>query len=153
MASFNKVIILGNLTRDPELRVTSAGAPICKFGLASSRAFTTADGTRKEEVLFLDIDAFGRPAEVIAKYATKGKPLLVEGRLRYDQWEAPSGERRNKLTLVLESFQFVGAKPVDAHSGEELGSTHYDEHHASRAHTRTPMPAPSHTEPDEDIPF
>lgn len=153
MASFNKVILLGNLTRDPELRVTSAGAPICKFGLAVSRSFTTADGSRREEVVFVDVDAFGRPAEVIAKYATKGKPLMIEGRLRLDQWETPTGERRNKLTIVLESFQFVGARPAE---GEDGSHAPFEDQSIGRAPSRAPMPvsaAPAPISPDEDIPF
>lgn len=157
MASFNKVVLLGNLTRDPDLRVTAGGASICKFGLACSRAFTTADGNRREEVVFVDIDAFGRPAEIIAKYATKGKPLLVEGRLRFDQWESASGERRNKLTIVLETFQFVGARSEG--SEEMMGGASYEET-ASVARAATPAiranaapSAPSEPDFDEDVPF
>jgi single-strand DNA-binding protein len=116
MASFNKVILLGNLTRDPELRVTTGGSNICKFGLACSRSFTAQDGSKREETLFVDVDAFGRPAEVISKYMAKGRPILVEGRLRLDQWETQSGDKRSKHTVVLESFQFVGAR------GENEGS-------------------------------
>ncbi len=157
MASFNKVILLGNLTRDPELRVTASGAPICKFGLAASRAFTTADGTRREEVVFVDIDAFGRPAEVIAKYATKGKPLLVEGRLRFDQWESQTGERRNKLTIVLESFQFVGARTETGEEAHAAGGHTYEEHAPAPRSTTSSRPAPAAApavaELDEDVPF
>ena len=80
MASFNKVILMGNLTRDPETRVTATGLTICK--LAVSRSFTTKDGERREETTFVDIDAFGKQAEVITKYFRKGKPILIEGRLK-----------------------------------------------------------------------
>ena len=96
MASFNKVILMGNLTRDPELRVTPGGLTICKFGLASTRVYYTQDRERKEETLFVDIDAFGRSAENIAKYMKKGRPILVEGRLRYNTWETPNGDKRSK---------------------------------------------------------
>ena len=109
MASFNKVILLGNLTRDPELRVpASTGNAICKLGLAVNRRYNTRDGEQREETTFVDIDAFGRQAETLAKYCRKGSGLLVEGRLRLDQWETQQGEKRSKLNVVLENFQFVG---------------------------------------------
>lgn len=110
MSSFNKVILMGNLTRDPEMRVTPNGMAICKIGLAVNRQFTTQDGERREEVTFVDIDAFGRQAEVIAKYMSKGRPILIEGRLRLDQWETPQGDKRSKLGVVCENFQFVGGR-------------------------------------------
>ncbi|MDP4611336.1 MAG: single-stranded DNA-binding protein, partial [Opitutales bacterium] len=91
MASFNKVILMGNLTRDPETRVTATGLTICKLGLAVSRVYSTKDGERKEETTFVDIDAFGKQAEVITKYMRKGKAIHVEGRLKLDQWEGNDG--------------------------------------------------------------
>jgi single-strand DNA-binding protein len=108
MASFNKVILLGNLTRDPELRVTAGGASVCKFGLATSRKYMTKDGEQREDTTFVDIDAFGKTAETISKYCRKGKALMVEGRLKYDQWEGADGAKRSKLSVALESFQFIG---------------------------------------------
>lgn len=109
MASFNKVILLGNLTRDPELRVpASTGNAICKLGMAVNRRYSTRDGEQREETTFVDIDAFGKPAEILAKYCSKGSGLLVEGRLKLDQWETQAGDKRSKLTVVLENFQFVG---------------------------------------------
>ena len=111
MASYNKVILLGNLTRDPEVRVTPGGMSICKFGLAVNRTFNTKDGEKREETTFVDIDAFGRQAEVIAKYLGKGRAIFVEGRLRLDQWDDKgTGEKRSKLGVVLENFQFVGGR-------------------------------------------
>ena len=107
MASFNKVILLGNLTRDPETLTTTGGNTICKFTLAVSRKYSTRDGERREETTFVDIDAFGRPAENITKYLRKGSPLMVEGRLKLDQWESNDGQKRSKLGVVLESFQFI----------------------------------------------
>ena len=107
-SSFNKVILMGNLTRDPELRVTPNGVNICKIGIATSRRYKTQSGEEREETTFIDVDSFGRQAEVISKYFTKGKPILIEGRLRYDQWESKTGEKRSKLTVILENFQFVG---------------------------------------------
>lgn len=117
MPSFNKVILLGNLTRDPELRVTSGGNSICKLGMAVSRQFTTKDGEKREETTFVDIDSFGKQAEVISKYMRKGRPLMVEGRLRLDQWETNDGQKRSKLCVVLENFQFVGARNDDDGGG------------------------------------
>ena len=109
MASFNKVILMGNLTRDPELRVTANGNSICKLGLATSRVYSTKDGERREETTFVDIDAFGKQAEVINKYMRKGRPIMVEGRLKLDQWES-DGQKRSKLSVVLENFQFLGSR-------------------------------------------
>lgn len=108
MANFNKVILMGNLTRDPEMRVTPNNVSICKLGIAVNRVYSTKDGERKEETTFVDVDAFGRQAEVISKYLRKGRPILIEGRLKYDQWETNEGQKRSKLGVVLENFQFVG---------------------------------------------
>ena len=108
MANFNKVILAGNLTRDPELRYTPNGKAIAKFGLAINRNWTTDTGEKKEEVTFVDIDSFGRQAEVISQYLKKGRPVLVEGRLKLDQWDdKQSGQKRSRLGVVLESFSFL----------------------------------------------
>jgi single-strand DNA-binding protein len=108
MASYNKVILIGNLTREPELRVTASGLSICKLSLAVNRSYTTKDGEKQEEVAYIDVDSFGRQAETIAKYLSKGNPLLVDGRLKLDSWESKEGEKRSKLGVVLESFTFLG---------------------------------------------
>ena len=109
MASFNKVILMGNLTRDPELRYTPSGTAIAKMGLAVNRVWRDSEGQQKEEVTFVDVDAFGKQAETIGQYMQKGRPILVEGRLKLDQWEDKnSGQRRSKLGVVLERFTFVG---------------------------------------------
>src|SRR5213075_3370983 len=111
MANFNKVILAGNLTRDPELRYTPTGTAIAKFGLAINRTWKTETGETKEEVTFVDIDAFGRQAEVISQYMKKGKPFLVEGRLRLDQWEDKTTHQKvSKLKVVLETFSFIDSK-------------------------------------------
>ena len=110
MASFNKVILVGNLTRDPELRVTGTGLSICKIGLAVNRSYTNKDGESKDEATYVDIDAFGKQAEILGKYMQKGRPLMVEGRLKLDQWESSDGQKRSKLGVVLESFQFIGGR-------------------------------------------
>lgn len=108
MANFNKVIIAGNLTRDPELRYTPKGTAIARLSMALNRKWKNDSGEMQEEVTFVDVDAFGRQAEVIAQYMKKGRPLLVEGRLRLDQWEdKQSGARRSQLRVVLDSFSFI----------------------------------------------
>ena len=110
MASFNKVILMGNLTRDPEVRTTPSGLKIAKFGLAVNRKYRTRDNEQKEEVTFVDIDAFGPQAETLERYCEKGSPLLVEGRLRLDQWQTSNGDKRSKLCVVLENFQLMGGR-------------------------------------------
>ena len=121
MASFNRVILAGNLTRDPELRYTPKGLAISKIGLAINRTWKNEAGETKEEVTFVDVDSFGRQAEVIAQYFKKGRPILIEGRLRLDQWDdKQTGQKRTKLGVILEGFSFVdsnrgdGGTPSDA---------------------------------------
>jgi single-strand DNA-binding protein len=110
MANFNKVILAGNLTRDPEMRYTPKGMAIAKFSLAINRVWKNEAGESKEEVTFVEIDAFGRQAETISQYLKKGSPLLVEGRLKLDQWDdKQTGQKRSKLGVVLEGFQFLGS--------------------------------------------
>src|SRR5277367_1770148 len=111
MANFNKVILAGNLTRDPELRYTPKGMAIAKFGLAINRTWKSETGESKEEVTFVDVDAFGRSAENIGQYFKKGRPILIEGRLKLDQWDdKQTGQKRSRLGIVLESFQFLDSK-------------------------------------------
>ena len=111
MSSFNKVILMGNLTRDPELRSLPSGTTVVNFGLAvSERWKDKTTGEQREEVCFVDVDAFGRQGEVVNEYFSKGKPILVEGRLRFRQWETDSGEKRSKLSVTLDRFSFVGSR-------------------------------------------
>jgi single-strand DNA-binding protein len=119
MASFNKVILLGNLTRDPEMRTTNSGLSICKLGIAMTRMARGSDGESREEVVFVDVDAYGKQAEVIGRYFSKGKPIFIEGRLRLDQWESAAGEKRSKLNVVLENFQFVSSARSDDDGGSD----------------------------------
>ena len=149
MASFNKVILMGNLTRDPEMRVTPNGHSICKLGLAVSRTFSTRDGERREETAFVDIDAFGKQAEVIAKYMRKGRPIMVEGRLKLDQWESNEGQKRSKLGVVLENFQFLGSRD-DNQEGYENSSP--PERGESNSADATPT-AQNDDALDQDVPF
>jgi single-strand DNA-binding protein len=106
MASLNKVILLGNLTRDPELRYTPSGTPVANFGLAVSRRYSQGE-ERKEEVCFIDIVAFGRQAEVVGEYLSKGRPVLIEGRLQWRSWESQDGQKRSKHEVVAENVQFM----------------------------------------------
>src|SRR5438093_12345241 len=110
MANFNKVLLMGNLTRDPEVRYTPKGTAIATIGLAVNRVWSTESGEKKEEVTFVDVDVWGRQAETIGQYMSKGRPIFIEGRLRLDQWDdKQTGQKRSKLKVVCESFQFIGA--------------------------------------------
>lgn len=110
MANFNKVLLMGNLTRDPQLKYLPNQTPVVEFGLASNRRYTT-NGEQREEVTFVDCSAFGRPAEIINQYCQKGKPIFIEGRLKFDSWEdRTSGQKRSKLSVVVDNFQFLGGR-------------------------------------------
>lgn len=109
MASFNKVILIGNLTRDPELRYTPKGTANVRIGLAVNRKYKDANGQLQEEVSFIDADAWSQQAETIAQYMRKGNPMLVEGRLKQDSWDdKQTGQKRTALRVVIENFQFLG---------------------------------------------
>lgn len=149
MANFNKVILAGNLTRDPELRYTPKGTALARLGVAINRTWTSESGEKKEETTFVDVDAFGKQAEVIAQYLRKGRPILIEGRLRYDTWDdKQTGQKRSKLSVVLESFSFLDSGPRAAEGGA-----------APPAASRQAAPAAAAAEseppsPDEDdVPF
>ncbi len=122
MASFNKVILMGNLTRDPEHRVTPSGLSICKLGMAVNRKYTKQDGTKAEDTTFVDIDAFDKQAEIISKYFKRGDPILIEGRLRLDTWESNTGEKRSKLKVVLDRFEFI-SRSREAEGGQGGGTS------------------------------
>ena len=108
MANFNKVMLMGNLTRDVEMRTTQGGTQVAKLGMAINRKWTQ-NGESKESTCFVDMTAFGRQAEVLSQYVGKGSPLFVEGRLEYSTWEGQDGQKKNKLEVVIENFQFIGA--------------------------------------------
>ena len=152
MASFNKVILVGNLTRDPELRYTPKGTAVAKLGLAVNRQWKTDTGEAREEVTFIDVDAFGRSAEVIGQYCKKGKPLMIEGRLKYDTWEdKQTNQKRSKLSVVLETFQFLG----DGNRGGAEGAPSGAAPAARRPATTAEPPAADSEGPplDDDVPF
>ena len=155
MANLNRVLLIGNLTRDPELRVTPKGTSICQFGLAVNRTFKDGTGQSREETTFVDIEAWGRQGEVISKYCTKGRPLFVEGRLRFDQWEdKTSGQKRSRLTVVLENFQFIGGRGEGEMENQALGSASNASPERHSPPPRAPKPAPAQDDNlDEDVPF
>jgi single-strand DNA-binding protein len=154
MANYNKVILIGNLTRDVELRYTPKGLAIAKLGLAINRSWRdTNTNELKEEVTFVDVDAFGKQAETLGKYVRKGSPIMVEGRLRLDTWEdKQTNQKRSKLGVVLEGFQFLGSKGAEDSSG---GAPRPRPAPSPAAET----PPPAHGETDEpppaedDVPF
>jgi single-strand DNA-binding protein len=110
MANYNRIILMGNLTRDPQLKYLPNNTAVCEFGMAVNRNWRDRDGNQREEVCFVDLSAFGRPGEVINQYMSKGQPILVEGRLKYDTWTGQDGQKRSKHSIVVENFQFVGAR-------------------------------------------
>ena len=163
MASFNKVILAGNLTRDPEMRFTSTGLAIAKFGLAVSRTWKNEAGESKEEVLFVDIDAFGRQAEVVSQYFKKGRPILVEGRLKLDQWEDKNThQKQSKLRVVLETFSFIDSGRAETGVPGEAPRPRPPAAPPTAPATASPAPTPAPASPpaeeppapaEDDVPF
>lgn len=118
MASLNKIFMIGNLTRDPELRYVPSGAPVATFGLAVNRTFVTQHGDKKDEVCFVRVVVFGKQAESCSQYLTKGRPVFIEGRLQYRAWEQ-DGQKRSTLDIVADRVQFLGAPGKHGSSGSE----------------------------------
>jgi single-strand DNA-binding protein len=148
MASFNKVILIGNLTRDPEVRYTPKGTAVAEIGLAVNRVYTTDSGEKREEATFVDVTLWGRTAEIAGEYLKKGRPVFIEGRLQLDTWDdKQSGQKRSKLRVVGEGMQLIGGRPGGGGEPDEAG--------ASRPPSRSaPPPKPAASEPDDDeIPF
>jgi len=158
MANLNKVMLIGNLTRDPELRVTPKGTAICQFSLAVNRKFRDEAGADREEVTYVDIEAWGKSGENIAKYCTKGRPLFVEGRLRLDQWEdKTTKEKRSRMKVVCDNFQFLGSGRAEGGApgvggGEGGGEAPRYSAPAPRPGTKPAAPA-AQENLDEDVPF
>ena len=154
MASFNKVILMGNLTRDPELRYTPKGTAIARIGLAVNRVWKTETGETREEVTFVDVDAFGKTAETISQYMKKGSPILVEGRLRLHTWEDKNTkQKQSKLRVDLENFKFVGPA---ANRGDSGGPAEAPRSRPAPAAAAAPAPeaAEADAPPEgDDVPF
>jgi len=151
MTGFNKVIIAGNLTRDPELRYTPKGTAVARLTLAVNRTWKNETGESKEEVSFIDVDAWARQAEVIAQYMKKGRPLLVEGRLKQDTWEDKNThQKQSKLKVVLEGFTFIDSKGADSAAPAAARPS-------APASAPADVPPPAEPEPappeQDDVPF
>jgi single-strand DNA-binding protein len=152
MASFNKVILLGNLTRDPEVRYTPKGTAVTELGMAVNRVYTAENGEKREETTFVDVTLWGRTAEIAGEYLKKGRPVFIEGRLQLDTWDdKQSGQKRSKLKVVGEGLQLLGGRA----GGGGGGGGEADEGTAPpRASKTTPPPKAPPSEPDNDeIPF
>lgn len=121
MANFNKVILAGNLTRDPQLSYLPSNTPVVEFGLAINRRWKSQTGEQREEVCFVDCQAFARSAEVINQYLKKGQGIMIDGRLKYDQWEGKDGQKRSRLRVVVDTFQFIGGPGGGGDSGGGRG--------------------------------
>jgi single-strand DNA-binding protein len=151
MASFNKVILLGNLTRDPEVRYTPKGTAVTELGMAVNRVYTAENGEKREETTFVDVTLWGRTAEIAGEYLKKGRPVFIEGRLQLDTWDdKTSGQKRSKLKVVGEGLQLIGSRPGagGGGGGDEEGSS------APRASRPAPPPKAAPSAPDDDeIPF
>ena len=152
MASLNKVMLIGNVTRDPEVKYTPKGSAVADVGLAINRTYQNQGGEKVEEVTYLDVELWGRLAEIAGEYAKKGRSIFIEGRLRMDSWEdKQSGQKRNRLKIVGEGLQLLGSRP-----GTPSGSAGGDfeaEATASKP-SRPPFSAPAQAEQaDDDIPF
>lgn len=168
MASFNKVMLIGNLTRDPELKYTPKGTAIADIGLAVNRTFTADNGEKREEVAFIDVTLWGRVAEIVGEYCKKGRPLFVEGRLQLDTWDdKQSGQKRSKLKVVGENIQLLGSRegggggPGGGGSGGEYSEPRESrESRPSGPPQRRPSAPPPRRPadpdldpPEDDIPF
>ncbi len=156
MASFNKVILLGNLTRDPEVRYTPKGSAVCDLGLAVNRQYSLDNGEKREEVTYVDVVLWARLAEIAGEYLKKGRPVFIEGRLQLDTWDdKQSGQKRSKLRVVGETMQLLGSRPAasggDAEEGMSSGNAGRS---ASGSRAGAPPPKSPASEPDDDdIPF
>jgi len=143
MASFNKVLLMGNLTRDPELRYIPSGTAVAKFGLAVNRDYVDRQsGDKKESVCFVDITVWGKQAETCNQYLTKGRPVFIEGRLEFSSWETKEGDKRTKLEVVAERVQFLGGRKVEGGDPGDAGPPPQREPKAAaRAPSRAPVQA------------
>jgi len=153
MASLNKVLLIGNLTRDPEVKMLTSGRPVCNFGLALNRNFKDSEGNKREEVTFVDVECFGPRAEAVGRFFNKGRAIFVEGRLKLDQWESKEGEKRSAIRVVLDNFEFVDAGKSDSNPTSITKSSDVDRS-AEKPAARSPQEsAQSEPDLDEDVPF
>lgn len=149
MASLNKVFLMGNLTRDPEVRYTPKGTAVADISMAINMVYRTQDGSDREEVVYVDVVTWGRQAETCGQYLSKGSPVFVEGRLQLDQWEDKDGQKRSRLRVRAERVQFLGR----GKASEGKGAAPPAEGQAPQR-PQAPAPAEEHGHPEEDdIPF
>jgi single-strand DNA-binding protein len=155
MASFNKVILLGNLTRDPEVRYTPKGSAVCDLGIAVNRVYTTDSGEKREEVTYVDVVLWARLAEIAGEYLKKGRPVFIEGRLQMDTWDdKQTGQKRTKLRVVGESMQLLGSRPAGGMSAPAEAGEEDRQARSSGKSSAAPPKASAPAEPDDDeIPF
>ena len=163
MANFNKVFLIGNLTRDPELRYTQQGSAICDFRIAVNRQYMTSDGQKKEEVSFIDINVWGRQAESYNRFIKKGSQVFVEGRLKMDSWQdKETGKNRSRLFVVAERIQFLSYRQSDASGQQEPVQQQrqdYQQKNQQQGQQQQNPPQPPEeafevdNEPADDIPF
>jgi len=155
MASFNKVLLLGNLTRDPEVRYTPKGSAVCDLGIAVNRQYTLENGEKREEVTFVDVVLWSRLAEIAGEYLKKGRPVFIEGRLQMDSWEdKQSGQKRTKLRVVGETMQLLGSRPSGGGGAPAEAGEGDRESHSGGKSSAPPAKAAASAAPDEDeIPF
>ncbi|MEZ6195252.1 MAG: single-stranded DNA-binding protein [Planctomycetota bacterium] len=156
MPNLNKVMLMGNLTRDPESKFLPSGTPVCELGLAVNRVWSDQSGEKKEQTCFVDLTAFGRQAETLGRYMKKGRPLYVEGRLDFQTWETPDGQKRSKLKVIVENFQFLGGRDdAGGNSGGSPGGYENSSRSSGPYEQRSRVPsfdAPAAMD-DDDIPF
>ena len=156
MASYNRVILLGNLTRDPELRYIPSGMAVTDVGLAVNDKRKNANGEWIEEVTFVDVTVWGRTAEVMSEYLSKGSPVFIEGRLKLDSWEDKDGQKRSKLKVICERMQMVGGK---GQGGADGGGPRARPERPNQYSQAAPPPEvmddapPPEAPPDDNIPF
>jgi single-strand DNA-binding protein len=154
MANVNKVILIGNVTRDPEVKFTPKGSAVADVGLAINRNYTLDNGEKREETVFVDVELWGRLAEIAGEYAKKGRPIYIEGRLRMDTWEdKTSGQKRSRMKVVGENLQLLGGRPPGGGGGDEEGGGHQEPRPQRTARPAPPQQSPQSSEPDDDIPF
>lgn len=152
MASYNRVILLGNLTRDPEVRYTPQGTAVCDVGLAVNERRKNAAGEWIDEVVYVDVTLWGRTAEVAGEYLTKGSPVLIEGRLRLDTWESQDGQKRSRLRVVGERMQMLGARGGSEGAGGGSARQRRPAASAGSSAAADDIP-PADIPPDDDVPF
>ena len=155
-ASLNKVLLMGNLTRDPEVKYTPKGTAVCDLGIAINDSYKAQDGTIKETVTYVDVEVWGRTAENCKQYLTKGRPVFVEGQLRLDQWETPQGEKKSKMKVRADRVQFLGGGPGRSGGGGEQRSASSGSDEPARPAARPASTVSEEGPPppgDDDIPF